>query len=439
MSHDALLRRAGNSLRGIGPFGVLFRSAWVYGAANTLNVAIPFLMMPVLTRYLAPSEYGIYIMFQLLSALLLSFTGLNIHGAIGRQYLEKDTIDLPAYIGNCLGIFAMSCFVAAVAVWWFSEEIGALAAFPSEWLWAVVAVATFQFTTLIVLTLWQMEGKSVAYGILQLLQTVANIGLSIVFVVGMHRGWRGALAGQVIAVVMTGTISFWIIARRGWVRMKYVREYVEHALNFGVPLIPHTVGATIMVMTDRVIIANLVSVAESGVYTAGYQIGMVISLVQTSFNLAWVPWVYDQLKADRTEAKMRIVRYTYAYFAAIIILAIALAIVAPKITGVIVGDRFAHASVYVLWIGLGYAFNGMYKMVAVYLFYEGKTGILGAVTLGTAIVNVAVSYYLVRHFGAVGAAQATAIAFLGSFLLTWLVASRVYAMPWGLNKAVAWR
>jgi len=408
----------------------------VYASANTLNVAIPFLLMPILTRYLTPSEYGIYVMFQLFSALLLSFTSLNIHGAIGRQYLERDSIDLPAYIGNCLGIVAICCLLVAATVSLFSQAISELAAFPSEWLWAIVVVAAGQSITMVVLTMWQMEGKSVAYGLLQLLQSATNIGLSIGLVVGMHQGWRGALSGQVIAVVITALLSCMIIVRSGWLRIKYVREYVEHALNFGVPLIPHTVGATIMLMTDRVVIANLISVAESGVYTAGYQIGMIISLIQTSFNQAWVPWVYGQLKTDTANAKTRIVRYTYAYFAVITALAIALAIVAPKITGVIVGDRFAHASVYVFWIGLGYAFNGMYKMVAVYLFYEGKTGVLGVVTVGTAVVNVAVTYYLVRQNGAIGAAQATALAFLGSFLFTWLAASRVYRMPWRLSTGL---
>lgn len=412
----------------------LVRTAGVYTIANTLNAAIPFLMMPILTRYMSPDDYGVYVIFQLLSAFVAAFTGLSIHGAIARQFVDLKKSDLSAYIANCLLILlASSCIVVAFFCL-FSSQISKISSFPREWFWSVILVSICQFLTLIVLTLWQMEKKPVSYGTLQILQTIVNIGLSIWFVVGLGLGWRGSLLGQVIAVALTGCLSLWILWRDDWLRFIYVPKYVRHALSFGVPLIPHTIGATLIAMTDRAMIANMIGVAESGVYTVGYQFGMVIALFQNSFNQAWVPWAYERLRRNDDREKMRIVRFTYLYFAVILVVVLLLAFLAPLIMKYFVGNNFSRASDYVFWIGLGYAFNGMYKMVSVYIFYESRTHLLAWVTLFTAVSNFIITYQFILLNGVIGAAQAASLSFFISFLLTWSLSARIYRMPWSLRN-----
>jgi O-antigen/teichoic acid export membrane protein len=412
----------------------LVRTAGIYTIANTLNAAIPFLMMPILTRYMSPDDYGVYVMFQLLSTFIASFTGLSIHGAISRQFIDLDKNNLSAYIANCLLILLVSSCIVIAFFCLFSSQISKISSFPREWFWSVILVAICQFLTLIVLTLYQMEKKPVSYGTLQILQTMVNIGLSIWLVVGLGFGWRGSLLGQVIAVVLTGCLSLWILWRDNWLRFVYVPEYIRHALKFGVPLIPHTIGATLIAMTDRAMIANMIGVAESGVYTVGYQFGMIIALLQNSFNQAWVPWVYEKLRKNDNIENTRIVRFTYLYFIVILLLVFSIALLAPLIMKYFVGKNFSRASDYVLWIGLGYAFNGMYKMVSVYIFYESRTHLLAWITLIAAVLNFILTYQFILLNGAIGAAQAASLSFFISFLLTWLLSARIYRMPWSLRN-----
>jgi O-antigen/teichoic acid export membrane protein len=76
----------------------LFRSASVYTLTQAINSAIPFFLMPILTRYLTPTDYGIVAMFGVLLSFVAPFTGLSIHGAIARQYYDRDEIDM---LDNC--------------------------------------------------------------------------------------------------------------------------------------------------------------------------------------------------------------------------------------------------------------------------------------------------------------------------------------------------
>ena len=42
----------------------------------------------------------------------------------------------------------------------------------------------------------------------------------------------------------------------------------------------------------------MVNVAATGLYSVGYQVGMIIGLLANSFNLTWSPFLYEKLKEN---------------------------------------------------------------------------------------------------------------------------------------------
>ncbi len=156
---------------------------------------------------------------------------------------------------------------------------------------------------------------------------------------------------------------------------------------------------------------------------------MVISLIQNSFNLAWVPWLFAQLKDGSFNKKKKIVRFTYLYFIFMIICALVLFYTKDLIFSIL-GKDFNGASQFVLWIALAFAFNGMYKMIVNYLFYSKDTKIIAVMTIITALLNVGLNYVLINKFGIIGAAQATCIAFFIQFILVFFISVRKFPMPW---------
>ena len=212
------------------------------------------------------------------------------------------------------------------------------------------------------------------------------------------------------------------------------KTYVKDALVFGIPLIPHAFGGWVITWIDRIFINSMVSVAATGIYTVGYQVGMIIGLLAISFNRAWTPFLFEKLKENNSASKLRIVKFTYLYGVGIIVLALALSLVAPWFLEFFVSKDFHCAYKYVFWIALGYAANGMYFMVVNYIFYVKKTYILAWVTFFSAGINIVLNYFFIKANGAIGAAQATTITFFISFILTWILSARVYKMPWLLYR-----
>jgi O-antigen/teichoic acid export membrane protein len=407
----------------------LIRTMSTYTVANLLNAAIPFLLLPFLTTFLSKEDYGIVAMFQVLISFTQPFIGMNMESAIGRQYFEKQ-INIRSYVTNALYLIIISTTIVSLVFIGAGGLISRFTSFPSSWLWIVILCSFSQALSEIILTLWQVRYKAVNYALFRIIRTVLDIGLSVILVVVFRKTWDGRIEGQVIAVVIFAVLTIFFIVKEGWISPTVNKAYIKNALAFGLPLIPHVVGAVVMTMADRVFITNMVGLAATGLYAVGYQVGMLIALLQNSFNQAWIPWFYEKLKENNRETDKRIVKITYYYNVIILACALLLALCAPIIFKYLIGKDYYSAYGIVIWIALGFAFNGMYKMVVNYLFFLQKTWVVSVATLLTAGISFLLNYLLIGIYGATGAAMATTISFFLQFVAIWIISARIYKMPW---------
>lgn len=408
----------------------LAKRAGIYTVANILNALIPFLLMPVLTRYLSPADYGITAMLQVLIGVITPFVGVNVNGAVGVKYFQREKVDFPKYVSSCLLILIVTSVLMSGIFAVCHDKIGQVSEFPSDWLWSILLLCFGQFVISILLTILQSSMQPKTYGTVQVLQTVMNLSLTIWLVVLLKFNWQGRVIAQIATVSCFTIFSIIMLYRRGWLVWDYDTAYIKDALKFGMPLIPYALTGFAMVMTDRIIITKLVGVADTGIYTVGAQIGMAIGLLESSVNQAYVPWLYDKLSKITDGMKTKIVKITYAYIISIIVIAVTFSLIMPWFMKYFIGKEFYGASSIIIWIALGYAFNGMYKMVGIYLFYIEKTYILSFVTFLIAIIHIIITYFAVKLFAANGAGYAITITYFLQFLLTWCISARLYPMPW---------
>lgn len=407
----------------------LFKASGIYTFGTILNSAIPFFLLPILTRYLTPEEYGIVSMFSILLSIVGVFTGLSVHGAIHRVFYDRERFNFKEYIFNCLIILFVSSFIVLLIVEIFKDYISQVSGVPANWLWIVVVVSFFQFAILSLLSIYQGQMQAKKYIFIQITQSLMNMGLSLLFVVVLLMHWQGRIIGQALAVVIIGILALIILFNK-WTFFKLNLAYIKHTLNFGIPLIPHTIGGMLMVMTDRIIINNLLGLKEVGVYTVGLQIGMIIGILADSFNKAYAPWLFSKLNENNYRTKIKIVKFTYLYFVLISLFAISLGLCSPYILKYLVGNKFTDSSSVILWIALGNAFSGMYFMVVNYIFYVYKTQKLAIITLLSSSLNVPLTYLLTKYSGIVGAAQSYMLINFITFIFVWFYSIKSYTMPW---------
>lgn len=412
----------------------LFRNAWTYTVANALNSVIPLLLLPILTRYLSPGEYGLVAMFTVVSTVVASVAGLGTHGAVTREYFLLSQEDFAGFVGTCIFILATSSAVLLGLMALFGRSLTGITGIPEHWLAAAVLMGAGQVLCSINLTIWQIRGLPVIYGAFQVGVSLFNALLSLGLVIWLEMGWQGRIVGQIAAVVSVSTLAILSLAQGGWIRFDFSREHARAALRYGVPLVFHGLGATAIVTADRTLISNLVGIDETGMYVVAAQLVMAITFLADSFNRAYAPWLFERLKEANPTTMRKIVVGTYWYYAAVLLLAGVLILVTPWLIGYIIGPKFYGSIKYILWLSLANAFSGMYYMVTLYVQFSGKTERLAAVTLTVGALNVPLCYALIQLNGGIGAAQATAVSQFLNFIATWAIAARLIDMDWLLRK-----
>jgi O-antigen/teichoic acid export membrane protein len=405
----------------------------VYLFSNILNAAIPFALLPILTRYLTPEEYGEVAMFQTLLGALMAFIGLSLHGAAGRKFydgnLEEE--DLKEFIGSCLQILAITTAITTVVLFTFQNQFSQWLGLDQKWVLLAALVTAGNVIAQIRLGQWQVRKKAKSYGSLQVSKSLLNVGLSLVLVVLFLQGPDGRIVAQGGAVTIFALLALWLLKKDNLLTFTIWRpEHIKEALRFGVPLIPHVGGMFLLTTVDRFVINSELGLAQAGIYMVAVQFGMALSLVFDAVNKAYVPWLFERLKRDQDAEKKQIVRYTYAWYAFILSGAALSFVVGPWLIVFVAGDQYIQAGNVIGWLVLGQVFNGMYLMVTNFIFFSKRTGLLSAASITSGIVNLGLLFFLVRYLGILGAAYAFCASMALRFLLSWYVAQKRHAMPW---------
>ena len=408
--------------------------AAVYTTANLANSAIPFLLLPLLTRVLDPREYGLVSVFSTVVTVLGALTGLSVHGAVGVRWADS-SIDMPRYAGTVLYLLAASTTTVMLVVLSAGESVGDWVGLDRWWLLAATLASAGHFAAQVRLVLWQARGMAVHYGALQLLQTSLNLGLSLLLVLAIDLGWAGRAVGISAAAVLTGAVAVALLKRYGEIVMRPNAAYARDALRFGIPLIPHVIGGVAIANSDRLLVAAVAGLHEAGIYAAGMQLGMLVTVFADAVVKAVSPWLYKSLGQRDAALQDSIVRVSYLYFAGVAVVAGLTVLATPWLLHLI-GKEYRGSGNVLAFVALGSAFGGMYLMVVSHIFFARRNEWLSLISLSVGTFNFALAWWWVELRGAVGAAQAFAASQFLMFVCTWFAASRFCPMPWwqGLRR-----
>lgn len=401
----------------------------IYALANILNSAIPFLLLPILTRAFTPEEYGLITLVSAVIAVMGAFTGLSVHGAVSVKYFDKE-IDCPKFVGASLLVLAGSTTVVLIFLLVAGRNLSEWIHLPKQWLIIAAIASAAQFVINIRLIMWQLQDQPIRYGFFQVTQTFFNLFLSLGLVFWVLLGWQGRAWGIVLAIFIFAGFSVITLHRSKLINWKGDKSYAKDAMRFGIPLIPHVLGAFMISMSDRFILSSLLDIKTVGHYAVGIQMAMAIGLLADAFVKAYGPYLFKTLSVKIDGRDEKIVRNSYLMFIMFLVVAFLYSQVLPFIYEIFVGEAFQDSINIAKIASFGYAFQGMYYIVVNFIFYREKTGQLSMLSVSCGFLNIFITYWLVTLFGVIGAAWSLLIVQMIFFLGAWFLAHRIYPMPW---------
>lgn len=407
-----------------------FKSTLIYSFSSIINASIPFFLLPILTKHFSPEDYGKISMATILINFITPFVGISAHGAIHRKYFDEHKDEYPRYIGNVFLLLFSSFLVLCLAIYIFKGPLVDITFLNEHILFTSLLIAMGQFVNLIILSIWQAQNKALHYGIYQITLSLLNFGLSLYLIFQLDMDWQGRMYAQLISALVFALISIYILVKNKLLKIEFNKGDMKDVLKFSLPLIPHTLGGLVIAMTDRFLIANMIGLTDTGLYTVAFQIGSIINLLNASLSSAYIPWLFEKLKLNDEEMRAKIVRYSYFYFIGSSIFAFIFVWIMPTLMHVFLSKEYENSMNMMIGIVIGYVFNGFYLVVVGFIFYVKKTYYLSIVTFLTALVNIPLCYYCIQKYGAIGASISMTVVYFMSFIFTWFLSNKVYPMPW---------
>ena len=332
-----------------------FKSGVWYTISNFFTRSIGFITTPIFTRLLTKTEFGEFNNYSSWLSIITIFVTLNLESTlISARYDYKNKFD--EYILSILSLSAISVGGWFLFINIFSEKITSILGLDSIYINTMLlyliflpAVNMFQ-----VRERYYFEYKKTV--ITSLLLSIGTALISVLLVINMDNRLAGRIIGSVIPTVLLGIVFYLFFIRRGK-RIKI--EYWKYALPICIPYIPHLLSMTLLNSTDRVMIDKWCGSEATALYSIAYNCGAIVTLLLTSMNSAFAPWLGEKISENR-ENEIR--KFTKIYISAFLYLAIGIMLISPEILWILGGESYMAAIYVMAPVSMGCVCQFLYTM-----------------------------------------------------------------------------
>ena len=400
----------------------------LYTITKVLNSCIPFFLLPIMTLYLSPEDYGLISMVVVVASFVQPIVTLNMDSSIVRKYYDTN-VDIPKYIGSCIIYILISVVFCTLILHFTKEKIEVIIHVPSMVLSLIPLYCFFLFFKNILLYFWQVKSLPLKFGTFSICCTIVEVSIALFCIIILGLNWRGRVVSLGITAFFSAIFAFFYFKKKQMILFALNKDYLRHAIVYGIGLVPHAIGGSIMVLANRFYIGNMISLEEVGFYSVANQLACILSFLILSFNNAYVPWLFERL-SNKEYDKTKLVRTTYIFMCGFCLLGFFSYVIIDQIFPFFINSSFENSLKHVPWLLLGFVFQGFYFVQTNYIMFVEKTYLTGSITIISATISIFLNLIFIKFWGAIGASIAFAVTYLLYFVLTWIVSAKVFPMPW---------
>ena len=406
---------------------MLIGQASINFSANILSALLGLLSVFVFTRLFSPHDYGVYLLgvgfASVISVFLVGWfrnlilsghgrnDGTDVRGLVISGYLVCCLTAPIAYgLGRLVGLDTYAALAAVV----LSVAIG-LFELTQDLLRARLKAFTVMKATLVraagVLCLGIVAAWLAPAGFLLLL--ASSLAYLIAVLVQSRAAWRGTI-------------------------VSFDRAGLAAAARQGLPLTLSLTLLAVSSVTDRFMIANLIDAAEAGKYVAGLDlVRQTLMIPAMSAAAAFFPLaVQIHAKQGPTAVRAHLGECAELLLAITLPACLGFAVISAHVADVVLGSEFREVATHTMPIvAIAVIFQVLTQQYLHASFLlSGRNSFYLINTASIIAANVILSYILVSHYGAVGAAWARLGADIVGFVGALVLSRFAFAVPLPLGR-----
>jgi O-antigen/teichoic acid export membrane protein len=413
----------------------LIKSSGIYALASIASPFISLVLAPFLTHSLTRADYGVLAVLNTILALGAGITQLGLSSAFFRAYSydyesREDRQGIFSTVVLLLSLSSLSVSLAAIiAAPNLSTLLFSTPAFGNA-LRCVALVILLQNFTVPVFAWLRAESRATFFSLLSIASLLVTLFTTLLFVGPMHLGIVGALLANGTGYAFVVACSLPLILLR--VGLRFRIDIARNLLSFGVPLIFNFVSYWVLQLSDRYLLSRF-SLEQTASYAVAYSLGGVLSVVILSpFILAWPTAMFSIAKKDNAAQMFQLV---FRWFSMLLLFAAFIfSLTCIAALNILFPPSYHTTAPVIPIIAMSLLFYGVYNVFAVGVGVRRKTWLTALFTSLAAIVNLGCNLILIPHFGSLGAALSTLVAYAFLAAIMYIVNQRIYPVPFEIGR-----
>jgi O-antigen/teichoic acid export membrane protein len=410
----------------------MIKSSGIYALGAFASPLVSLVLTPFLTHHLSNTDYGAFAVLNTVIALVTAITEVGLTVAFFRAYNGdyESPRDRLAVISNTIILLSLVSIPIGIAMMiaapWLSEFFFKSPSFSGA-LRFTALVIILQNLTLPGVSWLRAEKRAVLFSALSIANLLLVLGTTIVLVGVLNTGLNGALlakgVGFAAIVVCTLPVMLLLAGRRHSLRLR--SDIVRNLLSFGVPTIFSDLAAWVLQVSDRYLLSLFGSLAQTASYSVAYTLGGVLSpVILAPFGLAWVPIMYAIAKREDAAHVFQLV---FRWWSIVLLFAtFALSLFSTFLLRILFPPSYNSAAPIIPIIALSTLFLGIHYLFMTGVYIRRKTTYSILFMSIAASVNLLLNIFFIPHFGAMGAAVSTLIAYITLVLVTYIANQKIY-------------
>jgi O-antigen/teichoic acid export membrane protein len=400
----------------------------MYYVSTAINQAVPFLLLPVFTAYLLPSDFGFINTFSALLVLATSvFSGLSI--SINKHFFTQSRDFNRQLIGNLFLALAMGTaliFLLSMAL----LNLFNIQFIPAPYFLAIPLVTFFNMGLEFLKTFFRTSKRTVPYTVLTFSEVLVNVSISLVLVIGFSWHWRGRVVGIMLSTVIFGTVAMLFLIKKEKILLSFKIEVFREILKVALPLVPLGLSVMIMRRSGVLFIDYFFGKDEAGLYGVALNLATLIMFLAVPVINVWTPYIYEKLSQSfGVDAINPLYRKLLLLSIGTCFMSLLYSLFSSQVLALMTTKAFARAGRFIPWLAFGFSMWVITALLMPFLVHFNKQKRIALISSGSAVVNLGLNYYLIDRCGAIGAAVSFFVSNLLSVLIMFETIRRIGKLP----------
>lgn len=401
----------------------------VYGFGGIISKIVPLIMVPVVTRLIPDSTYfGINDMSNTVVSFASAIAVMGMYDAMYRMFFEKDDEEYKKNVCSTAFTFniliSLIVFVLMLLFRQFIAEV-----FLSDAKYAnivyLTAIATLVgATNSIISAPTRMQNMRKVFLVTNTLSPILSYAISIPLLLDGYYLIALPLAGVIASATLE--IAFWVM-NHSWFQFKrFDPKLLKPLLSIAIPLLPNFLIYWVFNSSDKVMITNLLSIGDSGIYSVGAKLGHVSQLIYTAFAGGWQYFAFSTMNED-DQVKSNSLIFEYLGIISFIATTFICAWSYLIYRILFIGD-YVEGFIVAPYLFLAPLLQMLFQVAANQFIVVKKTWPNLFILSSGAIVNIILNFFWIPRIGIEGAAIASLVGYVVSDIICCIVLIRMKLM-----------